>query len=199
MRPDFCIQRRRRSCTARMTIGARTILGCRSSTFSAIRFWPRLSRRRRGDVRRVVQSGSERQGTQGDPADRPILDASRTQRQVVLDDLAKMFNPIIRGWINYYGGTTSQPSTPTPSVTSTRSPGTMGTSEVQVSQASIGGDHGALAGSHRATPATPVRPLGPASGTRLNNGSRMRRESLTHGLCERPGWKLPRATPPQRL
>ena len=55
-----------------------------------------------GDGRRLVQPGSERQGAQGDPADGPNLDPSRTQHKS-LDDLARMFNPNIRGWINYYG------------------------------------------------------------------------------------------------
>ena len=55
-----------------------------------------------GDGRRLVQPGSERQGAQGDPTDGPNLDPSRTQHKS-LDDLARMFNPNIRGWINYYG------------------------------------------------------------------------------------------------
>ena len=41
--------------------------------FLGYTFRPRLSRRRHG-VRRIVQSGGQRQSAQGDPADRPTLD-----------------------------------------------------------------------------------------------------------------------------
>jgi hypothetical protein len=50
-----------------------------------------------------------------------------------------------------------------------------------------------MARSRCATSATPVRPLGAVTGTRLSNGSRMRREPHVR-FCERAGVQLPCAT-----
>jgi RNA-directed DNA polymerase len=50
--------------------------------------------------RRLVQSGRQQQSSQGDPSDRWSLQ-ERSDKS--LDDLARMFNAHIRGWINYYG------------------------------------------------------------------------------------------------
>ena len=69
----------------------------RSSTSSAIlsgRGW------RAWEDRRLVQSGRQQQSSQGDPSDRWSLQ-ERSDKS--LDDLARMFNAHIRGWINYYG------------------------------------------------------------------------------------------------
>ena len=43
------------------------------------------------------------QGAQGDASRRSGDGASRPGADKDLDDLARMFNPYIRGWINYYG------------------------------------------------------------------------------------------------
>ena len=95
-----CIQKGRRSCTAKMTIGAGTILS-RSST-SRLYVSAEVIETTARNVRRVVQSGSKRQGTQGDPAD-PSDPGRVTNAATSRDDLAGMLNAIIRGWINYHG------------------------------------------------------------------------------------------------
>src|SRR5215813_8039610 len=91
-----------------------------------------------------------------------------------LDDLARMFNSHIRGWINYYGRFC--PSALYPNLAAHRPDlGAVGERKVQVlarAQAAIP----TLAGAHRTPSASAVCSLGSALWTRPNNGSRMMRE-----------------------
>ena len=102
-----------------------------------------------------------------------------------------MFNSHIRGWINYYGRYYKSALYPT-------------LRHVDLilarwahwkfkSLATAPTALPALARPHRATTATPVRSLGPASGARLDNGSRMRREPHVR-FCERAVVRFRRAT-----
>ena len=91
-----------------------------------------------------------------------------------LDDLARMFNSHIRGWVNYYGRVLSLGSLSNP-VEHRAILGAMGLRKIQVpaqTQAALP----TLACADRATSASVVRPLDTASWTRPNNGSRMMRE-----------------------
>ena len=90
-----------------------------------------------------------------------------------LDDLARMFNSHIRGWINYWAvlsfGSLSNPAAHRSDL------GAMGGRKVQVparAQAAIP----TLGGAHRTPSASAFRSLEPALWERPNNGSRMMRE-----------------------
>ena len=108
-----------------------------------------------------------------------------------LDDLARMFNAHIRGWINYYGRFYKSALYPTLrhidrilARWAHRKFKSLQRHKRQIT---------ALAGAHRAPPAGSVRSLVSSAWTRPNNGSRMRRESHVR-FCESAGVKLPRAT-----
>ena len=94
------IRRRQRSSTARMMTG-REATPTRSSTSSGTPSGPE-GEGRRGQVLRQLLPGGEQQGGQGDAPGHEAMGTAPPQRQA-LEDLARMFNPVLRGWINYYG------------------------------------------------------------------------------------------------
>jgi group II intron reverse transcriptase/maturase len=149
--------------------------------FLGYTFRPRLSRRRRGSF------GVSFSRAASDKALKAIRQTIRSwslheRSDKSLDDLARMFNSPIRGWINYYGPVLQIGALPDPA-THRPDPGSVGASEVQVLTTAPTALT-AMARPHRATTATPVCPLGPSSRARLDNGSRMRREPHVR-FCER--------------
>ena len=108
-----------------------------------------------------------------------------------LDDLARMFNAKIRGWINYYGRYYKSALYPTLRHIDRKLArwAHRKFKSLRRHQATIP----SMAGAHCAPAAGSVRSLEASSGTRPNNGSRMRRETHVR-FCESAGVKLPPAT-----
>jgi hypothetical protein len=108
-----------------------------------------------------------------------------------LDDLARMFNNHIRGWINYYGRFYKSALYPAlrhiDRILARWVP-----SEVQVPQTPQA-TNASLVGARCAPAARSVRSLELSVWARPNNGSRMRREPHVR-FCERAGVKFRRAT-----
>jgi Reverse transcriptase (RNA-dependent DNA polymerase)/Group II intron, maturase-specific domain len=108
-----------------------------------------------------------------------------------LDDLAAMFNPIIRGWINYYGRFYRSGLYPLLRHINW-GPGSLGHAEVQ-GPARAQAPGATVAGRRRTTPTGPVCALAARAPGRLDNGSPVSREAHA-GFCERRGVKLPPPT-----
>src|SRR6266436_898377 len=101
-------------------------------------------------VRRLVQSGGQRQSSQIDPANRPTLDAPSTQRQDALRSGTDVQQPyprldqLLRSFLQV--GSLSRPAPHRPYL------GTMGASEVQVAETAQA-TNASLASARRATSA----------------------------------------------
>src|SRR6266478_2738908 len=101
-------------------------------------------------VRRLVQSGGQRQSSQIDPANRPTLDAPSTQRQDALRSGTDVQQPyprldqLLRSFLQV--GSLSRPAPHRPYL------GTMGASEVQVAETAQA-KNASLASARRATSA----------------------------------------------
>jgi RNA-directed DNA polymerase len=151
--------------------------------FLGYKFRPRLSRRRQGFGVVFSPAASNK--------------ALKTIRQTVrgwalhersdksLDDLARMFNANIRGWINYYGRYYKSALYPT-----LRHIDRIGSSEVQVLEAAST-TITAMAGAHRAPPPRSVRSLADAAEQWEPDEARVSRPFLR----ERGGETPPRHSP----
>ena len=147
--------------------------------FLGYTFRPRLSRRWRGTFGVVFSPAAS------DKALKTIRQTVRSwtlheRSDKSLDDLARMFNSHIRGWINYYGRYYKSALYPTLrhidrilARWAHRKFKSLRRSQTANS---------ALDRSRRAATTIAVRSLGAFAGTRLNNGSRMRRASHVR-LC----------------
>ena len=109
-----------------------------------------------------------------------------------IDDLARMWNPVLRGWINYYGRFYKSACTRPSAISMARwCGGPCG--NTRGCEAIVG--EPALARGDRRSRAEPVCPLAApwACGRRLDDGSRMSGDVHVR-FCERPGVRFPRAT-----
>ena len=70
--------------------------------FLGYTFRPRLARSRSGELLRQLLPGRRGRRRQGDRSHDQTLAAALAER-ATLADLARAINPIVRGWINYYG------------------------------------------------------------------------------------------------
>ena len=81
----------------------RLIMSTSGSTFLGYTFRPRLSKSKYGKHFVNFSPAVSDDAAQGDQPGDPLLAASPGAVTRPSSDLARMFNPIVQGWINYYG------------------------------------------------------------------------------------------------
>jgi RNA-directed DNA polymerase len=71
-------------------------------TFLGYEFRPRLAKNKRRQELRVVPARGQHRGDEGDGPGDPFWHLAKRSDKF-LNDLARMFNSVVQGWINYYG------------------------------------------------------------------------------------------------
>ena len=150
------IRRRPRSSTARTTIGRR---GTSTIAFDFLgyTFQPRRAKNRRGKFFVSFLPAISAKAAKAIRATIREWRMASTRNNQRLEDLARLVNPVVRGWMNYYGRFYRSKCVQV-AAASQRGPRRMGATEVQaVSSSRARVD--ALAGTHRATGPQAVRPV----------------------------------------